>query len=111
MGYSTVQNATLIDSRSCQVTSRFILYLKGKYRIDVKVGGKGVRVNKSIFRRPLNIIIILVRPFMCLCSVQNLLFCSRSVLIKRDIANAQKKQKEENHLWCENTIKTYQLKC
>ena len=40
-----VRKATLIDNHctqgSCQVTGRSILYLKGKYRIDVKEGGGG----------------------------------------------------------------------
>ena len=50
MGYSTVQKAVLIDSHregSCQVTSRSILYLKGKYRTDTKGGGEGVSSSRQ----------------------------------------------------------------
>ena len=50
MGYSTVQKAILIDSHregSCQVTSRSILYLKGKYRTDTKGGEEGVSSSRQ----------------------------------------------------------------
>ena len=44
MGRSTVQKAVLIEitEGSCQVTTRSILYLKGKYRTDTKGGEGGV---------------------------------------------------------------------
>ena len=50
-----------VTEGSCEVTSRSLLYLKRKYRIDVKGGGRRsvlcinltLGVNKSIIRRPL----------------------------------------------------------
>ena len=66
MGYSTVQKAILMDSHWRQLSgheSFLILYLKGKYRSDVKGGGSGpalnvnltLSVNKSVFQQPLTI--------------------------------------------------------
>ena len=73
MGCSAIQKAILIvtEGSNCQVKSRSILYLKGKYRIDVMGGGRGsvltcnvnltLSVNKQNFRRPLTCAI----QYMC----------------------------------------------